>query len=50
MCDQCGKILDLMQSQSFAVEEDNHLKSYYFCSEEHMKQFAERKSMKLGKD
>lgn len=47
MYGQCGKILDLMQSQSFAVEEDNHLRS---CSEEHMKQFAERKSMKLGKD
>jgi len=50
MCSQCGKILDLMLSQSFVVEEDSHLKSYYFCSGEHMKQFAERKRLKLGKD
>jgi hypothetical protein len=32
MCNQCGKILDLMGSQSFAVEEEKHLKSFYFCS------------------
>ena len=50
MCNQCGKILELMGSQSFAVEEENHLKSFYFCSDEHMAQFAKRKGMKLGKD
>ena len=50
MCNQCGKVLDLMESQSFAVDEENHLKSFYFCSKEHMSQFAQRKSLKLSKD
>lgn len=46
MCNQRGKILDLMGSQSFAVEEENHLKS--FCSKEHMSQFAQRHAVKQG--
>jgi hypothetical protein len=50
MCNQCGRILDLMDSQSFAMEEGNELKSFYFRSGEHMTKFAERKDMKLGKD
>jgi YHS domain-containing protein len=44
MCNQCGKILDLMASQSFAVEEGGELKTYNFCSTEHMLEFAERKT------
>jgi YHS domain-containing protein len=50
MCNQCGKILDLMASQSFAVEEGEELKTYNFCSEEHMTEFAKRKNVRLGKD
>jgi len=50
MCNQCGKILELMGSQSFAVEEENHLKSFYFCSKEHMSQFTQRRGMQLSKD
>jgi hypothetical protein len=50
MCNECGKILDLMQSQSFAVEQDGHLKTFHFCSEGHMTEFALRKKMSLGKD
>lgn len=50
MCNQCGKILDLMTSQSFAVEEDGKLKTYNFCSNEHMMEFAGRKGISLGKD
>jgi YHS domain-containing protein len=50
MCNQCGMILDLMKSQSFAVEEGDHLKSFYFCSEEHMSQYVQRKGMKSGTD
>jgi len=50
MCNQCGKILDLMESQSLATEEENQLKSFYFCSDEHMMKFVERKKMKFSKD
>lgn len=50
MCNQCGKILDLMTSHSFAVGEDGKLKTYNFCSDEHMVEFARRKGISLGKD
>jgi YHS domain-containing protein len=50
MCNQCGKILDLMTARSVAVEESGQLKTYNFCSEEHMADFARRKGIPLGKD
>jgi len=50
MCNQCGKILELKKSQSFAVEEEDKLKSFYFCSKEHMSKFAYRRNIKLSKD
>jgi YHS domain-containing protein len=50
MCNQCGKILDLMKSTSFVAEEDARLRTYYFCSDEHMVEFARKKGMVLGKD
>ena len=49
MCNQCGKILDLMESQSFVTEEENQLKSFYFCSSDHMMKFVERKNVKFSK-
>jgi len=50
LCNQCGKLLNLMESKSFAVEEGDQLKSFHFCSDEHMMKFAERKNMKISKD
>lgn len=50
MCNQCGKILDLMTTTSFAMEESGQLKTYYFCTEDHMKEFAKRKKLPLRKD
>jgi YHS domain-containing protein len=50
MCNQCGKVLDLMGSTSFAVEESGQLKTYYFCTDEHMADFAQKKGLPLGKD
>lgn len=50
MCNQCGKILDLMTSTSFAVDEAGQLKTYHFCCDQHMMEFARRKGMPLGKD
>jgi hypothetical protein len=49
MCNHCGKILDLMLCHSFAVNEGGRLKTYSFCSEEHMMEFARRKGMTIGK-
>jgi YHS domain-containing protein len=49
MCNKCGKILDLMSSQSFAIEEGGGLKTYNFCSDEHMVEFARRRGISLGK-
>jgi len=50
MCNQCGKILDLMAARSVAVEEGGQLKTFNFCSGEHMTDFARRKGISLGKD
>jgi hypothetical protein len=50
MCNQCGKVIDLMESQSIALGDENQLKSFYFCSKEHLSQFAQRKGLKLSKD
>ena len=50
MSNQCGRVLDLMASSSFVVNEDGKLKSYNFCSEQHMAEFARRKGMTIGKD
>lgn len=50
ICSQCGKVLDLMESTSFAVQDAGQLKTYYFCTGEHMAGFAERKGLPLGKD
>jgi len=49
MCNFCGKILDLMASTSFAAEEGGQLKTYNFCSEEHLREFARKKGMPIGK-
>ncbi len=50
MCNQCGKILVLMEAISFAVDESGQLKTYNFCSNEHMTEFARRKGLPLGRD
>jgi len=50
MCNLCGRILDLMAATSFAAEDDGKLKTYHFCSEEHMAEYARKKGMSLGKD
>jgi YHS domain-containing protein len=50
MCNFCGKILDLMASTSMAAEEGGQLKTYHFCSKEHLTEFARKKGMPLGKD
>jgi YHS domain-containing protein len=50
MCNFCGKVIDLMGSTSLASEEGGQLKSYNFCSDEHMREFARKKGMSIGKD
>ena len=50
MCNQCGKVVDLMGSRSFAVEESGQLKTYHFCTDAHMMEFALKKGFPLGKD
>jgi len=50
MCNQCGRISDLMMSTSFATEENGKLKTYHFCSKEHLTEFAKRKDIKIDKD
>ena len=49
MCNQCGKVSDLMASMSFAIDEEGQMKMYHFCSNEHMAEFARRKGMALDK-
>jgi YHS domain-containing protein len=50
MCNQCGKVQDLMTTTSFALEESGQLKTYHFCSDAHMMEFARKKGLPLGKD
>jgi len=40
----------MMVSRTAAVEEEGRLKSYHFCSDDHLSQFTERKGMSLSKD
>jgi hypothetical protein len=49
MCNLCGKVTDLMASTSFAIDQDEQMKMYHFCSDEHMAEFARRKGMALDK-
>jgi len=49
MCNLCGKVSDLMASTSFAIDEAGQMKTYHFCSEEHMTEFTRRKGMALDK-
>lgn len=49
MCNLCGKVSDLMASSSFATDEDGKLKTYHFCSEEHLAEFARKKGIELNK-
>ncbi|HXY82700.1 MAG TPA: hypothetical protein VEH56_03195 [Candidatus Saccharimonadales bacterium] len=50
MCNQCGKIIDLMNSHSFAVNEEGQLKAYYFCSDEHLAEYGRKKGMTSNKN
>jgi len=49
MCNQCGKVSDLMASTSLAIGEEGQMNTYHFCSEEHLSQFARRKGIALDK-
>ncbi len=49
MCNLCGKVSDLMAASSFATDEDGKLKTYHFCSEEHLAEFARKKGIELNK-
>jgi len=50
MCNLCGKVSDLMASTSFATDEGGQMKTYHFCCDEHMAEFARRKGMALDKN
>lgn len=50
MCNLCGKISDLMASTSFATDDRGQLKSYHFCSKEHLTEFARRRGIEFEKD
>jgi len=50
MCNQCGRISDLMVATSLATTEGDQLKTYHFCSQEHLAEFAARKGIKLDKN
>jgi YHS domain-containing protein len=50
MCNLCGRISDLMASTSYATDDGGQLKTYNFCSKEHMAEFARRRGIELEKD
>jgi hypothetical protein len=50
MCNLCGKVSDLMASTSFAIDEEGRMKTYHFCCDKHMDEFARRKGMALDKN
>gem|GEM_PF-1353521 len=49
ICNQCGKILDLMESHSLVADESGQLKGYYFCSDEHLTEYSRRKGITTKK-
>jgi len=50
MCNLCGKVCGLMASTSLATDEGGQLKTYHFCNEEHLEEFARRKGLTFNKD
>ena len=50
MCNLCGRVSELMVSTSFAIDEAGQLRTYHFCSEKHLEEFARRKRIELNKD
>jgi YHS domain-containing protein len=50
MCNLCGRVSDLMTATSFATDDKGQLKTYHFCSQEHLEEFARRKGFELNKD
>lgn len=46
-CEQCGRILNLMDAIGYSTEEGKALHSYYFCSKKHMIAFAKNKGIPL---
>jgi YHS domain-containing protein len=50
MCNLCGKVSDLMVSTSFATDENGQLRTYHFCSKEHLAEFAKKKGIEIDKD
>jgi YHS domain-containing protein len=39
-----------MESTSVATDQEGQLKTYHFCSKEHLAEFARRKGIKLHED
>jgi len=50
MCNLCGRVSDLMAATSFATDDGGKLKTFHFCSEEHLTEFVRRKGIELEKD
>ena len=47
MCNLCGRVCDLMTSTSLATDEKGQLKTYHFCSQDHMLEFARKKGIPI---
>jgi len=39
-CEECGRVLNLINAVSLALDEDGEYRGRYFCSEEHMERYA----------
>jgi len=50
MCNLCGRVSELMTSTSFAADEGGQLKTYHFCSEEHLTEYARSRGITFNKD
>ena len=47
MCILCGKVSELMSATTVATDEEGKLKTYHFCSQEHLSEYARKKGLNL---
>ncbi len=46
-CEECGRILNLLDAITYTVQEGKGLRGYYFCSKEHLGSFAKKIGLDL---
>lgn len=46
-CEECGRVINLVNAATLATEEQGDFRGRYFCSQEHMDAFAKKSELAL---